>query len=104
MKSVLFAALILAGLNAAHAEEHLAVQRARAFAPAELKIRVGDSVRFSNEDAFSHSVLSSSEAKSFDLGTLPKGTQRSVAFDKAGVVDVICGIHPNMKMRIVVAP
>ena len=104
MKSVFFAALMCAGLGVAQAEEHLAVQRGRAFAPAELKIRTGDSVRFSNEDAFSHSVLSTSEVKSFDLGTLPKGAQRSVTFEQAGMVDVICGIHPNMKMRIVVVP
>lgn len=104
MKPVLIAALISLGLGAAQAEEHLAVQRGRAFVPNELRIRTGDSVRFSNEDAFSHSVLSTSEVKSFDLGTLPKGAQRSVSFEQAGVVDVICGIHPNMKMRIVVAP
>lgn len=104
MKPVVFAALFLLWAGVAQAEEHLAVQRGRAFAPTELKIRAGDSVRFSNEDAFSHSVLSASETKSFDLGTLPKGAQRSVTFEQAGVVDVICGIHPNMKMRIVVTP
>lgn len=83
-----------------HAAEHVVVQRGRAFVPDALKIKVGDTVRFVNEDGLAHNVASFSGAKTFDLGTFPKGTAKSVVFETEGVVDVICGIHKSMKLLI----
>jgi len=84
----------------AYSAEHVVVQRGRAFVPDVLKIKVGDTVRFVNEDGLAHNVASFSGAKTFDLGTFPRGTAKTVVFDTEGVVDVICGIHKNMKMLI----
>ena len=40
--------------------------------------------------------------KSFDLQRYPKGTSRTVAFPKAGVVEVFCHIHADMSAYILV--
>ena len=61
-------------------------------------------VSFKNEDPFFHNVFSLSDAKTFDLGSYPKGQSKSVTFDKPGTVEVECSIHPEMKMLIEVAP
>ena len=63
-------------------------------------IKVGDSVKFVNEDPFSHNVFSLSSVKSFDLGSYPQGGAKSVTFDKAGSVEVECAIHPDMTLAI----
>lgn len=84
----------------AHAAEHIVAQKGKAFSTKKLKARVGDSVKFVNEDPFSHNVFSLSATKSFDLGSYPQGGAKSVTFDKAGTVEVECAIHPDMTLTI----
>jgi len=76
------------------------VQKDKQFVPVTLKIKVGDSVNFMNEDPFYHNVFSLSDTKNFDLGSFPKGQFKTVVFDKAGKVNVECAIHPDMHLVI----
>ena len=92
-------ALALAAPQAMAAEQVVS-QKGKAFNVKKLKLKVGDTVKFLNEDPFSHNVFSLSPAKSFDLGSYPQGGAKSVTFDKAGTVDVECAIHPDMSMSI----
>lgn len=75
-------------------------QKDKQFTQKSLTVKVGDTVKFTNQDPFFHNVFSLSDLKTFDLGSYPKGESKSVTFDKAGTVDVECAIHPNMKMTI----
>jgi len=85
------------------AAEHVVSQKGKAFNVKTLKVKVGDAVKFVNEDPFSHNVFSLSAAKNFDLGTYPQGGAKSVTFDKPGTVEVECAIHPDMQMVVEVA-
>ena len=82
------------------AAEQVVSQKGKTFSAKKLKVKVGDSVKFVNDDPFSHNVFSLSAAKSFDLGSYPQGGAKSVTFDKAGLVDIECAIHPDMKLTI----
>ena len=82
------------------ATEYTVGQKDKQFTESEMTIAVGDTVKFLNEDPFSHNVYSLSEVKSFDLGSYPKGQARAVTFDKAGDVDVGCAIHFDMALKI----
>jgi plastocyanin len=88
---------------AANATEHEVKQEGNAFSTSSLKIKVGDAVSFRNEDPHFHSVFSSSDAQSFDLGSYAQGHAKSVTFKKEGKVDVECAIHTGMKMTVDVA-
>jgi plastocyanin len=77
-------------------------QKNKQFSLKTLKIKVGDSVSFKNEDPFVHNIFSLSDTKSFDLGSYPQGQAKSVVFDKPGTVEIECAIHPDMKMTVVV--
>jgi len=92
----------LAVSGAGHAEEFLIKQEGKSFKPGELKIKVGDVVKFRNDDPFSHNVYSLSEAKFFDLGSYPKGESRDVTFDKPGIIEVGCAVHMDMALKIIV--
>jgi plastocyanin len=92
--------LLAAAPQLALAGEYTVTQKDKTFSVRSLKVKVGDEVRFVNEDPFSHNIFSLSNAKSFDLGTYPKGQSKSVTFDKAGIVEVECAVHPDMKMVI----
>lgn len=100
-KTLLIAALAFAG--AAHAAEHVVEQKGKAFTVKQLKVKQGDAVDFRNADPFSHNVFSLSDPKTFDLGTFGQGHAKKVVFDKPGVVEVECAIHPEMKMHVEVA-
>jgi plastocyanin len=77
-------------------------QRDIKFIPRVLPVLVGTRVDFRNNDKTFHNVFSTSEAKKFDIGLQPPGKTRSVAFDKPGVVRILCNVHPDMEGFIVV--
>ncbi len=103
MKSkTLAGALALAALMSPtlHAGTQEVAQKNKAFSVSKLKVKVGDTVNFKNEDPFFHNVFSLSDPKTFDLGSYPQGQAKPVTFDKPGTVEVECSIHPEMKMII----
>jgi plastocyanin len=89
---------------AAGAEEQTVTQKNKSFSVKKLKLKVGDSIKFLNEDGFAHNVFSLSAAKSFDTGSFSSGQSRNVVFDKAGAVEVECAVHPEMRLDVEVAP
>jgi plastocyanin len=101
--NLLFGFIIISTSNLVFAAEVEVLQQAKKFSVEKINVKVGDSVKFTNTDPFSHNVYSLSESKSFDLGTYPKGVSKSITFDKPGSVEVECAVHPNMKMIIEVA-
>lgn len=85
-------------------QEHVVAQKNKAFTVKKLSVKVGDSVKFVNEDSFAHNVFSLSPAKGFDLGSFGNGGTKSVVFDKAGKIEVECAVHPDMRLDIEVTP
>jgi plastocyanin len=77
-------------------------QRDKSFVPSVIAITKGSSVDFPNEDKFFHNVFSLSEGNTFDLGLYRAGESKSVTFERTGVVDVYCNIHPQMWAQILV--
>lgn len=96
--------LLAIGLSApAFSAEVTVAQKDKKFSKSSLKLKVGDSIEFRNDDAFNHNVFSLSDAKTFDLGSYPQGQSKKVTFDQAGEVEVECAIHPEMKLKVEVA-
>ena len=75
-------------------------QQGRKFSAASISVRKGQPVTFLNDDNVPHNVLSLSAGNEFDLGSQPPGTSTDVSFAVAGEVEVICAIHPRMKMIV----
>jgi plastocyanin len=100
-RSVILSALLLSvSAVLAASSEHVVGQKNKAFSAATLKVKVGDTVSFRNDDPFFHNIFSLSEVQSFDLGSFPQGQSRKATFTKPGAVEVECAIHPQMKMVI----
>lgn len=77
-------------------------QKGSTFRPALLPVVKGTHVDMTNDDWVAHNVFSKSEPKTFDLGLYAQDTQKLVTFDKTGVVQVFCSIHPRMNAVVVV--
>ncbi len=72
------------------------------YAPTPVKVHVGDTVSFVNDDAEAHTVTSN--VKSFDSeGLDSNGTWRHT-FARPGTFAYFCELHPSMKGTIVVLP
>jgi plastocyanin len=80
------------------------VQRDRRFDPDLLILPVGSTVSFPNADPIFHNVFSLSKAREFDLGYYLANKTPTVTFDRTGVVQVYCHLHPNMYAAIIVVP
>lgn len=104
--AALMACLLTLSLAApmALAAEHVVTQRNKSFSTKKLKIKVGDSIKFTNEDSFAHNIFSLSGPKSFDTGSFGNAASKSVNFDKPGKVEVECAIHPDMRLDVEVEP
>jgi plastocyanin len=77
-------------------------QKEMTFVPHVVAVAAGGSVEFLNSDPVMHNVFSSAAAKRFDLGMFGKGETRTVVFEKPGVVELRCNVHPKMRAFVVV--
>jgi len=84
----------------ASAQDLKITQKGKQFSKEEVTIKVGDTITFENDDDTSHNVFSSSEGAKFNLGIQKQGASSSHKFEKAGVVEIRCAIHPKMKLKV----
>lgn len=76
----------------------------KGFTPRELILKDNTRVTFRNEDSVYHNAFSLSPAMPFDVGRFGPGESRSVLFDRPGVFEVFCELHPDYSGVIVVVP
>jgi plastocyanin len=83
-------------------------QQGMKFIPNVLVVPVGATVEFDNGDAGAHNVywpsIGGDKKLHHNLGTFPSGQKATYKFDHAGVVPILCNIHPEMSAYIIVTP
>jgi plastocyanin len=83
-------------------------QKQLLFQPHILVASVGATVEFLNSDNVQHNIfwpaISGNKKLTHNMGTWPQGQKRSFAFDTAGVVPLLCNVHPEMSGYIIVTP
>lgn len=76
-------------------------QMGRAFNPGTVALSVGDTLRIVNDDAdLLHHAYLEGDGFSFDSGDQEPGSSTDVVFPVVGEFDVMCGIHPKMKLHV----
>ena len=66
-----------------------------AFDPKDVTVKVGQKVKWVNEDSVDHNVIADSGA-SFKSNNFGKGASFEFTPDKAGTIKYACTIHPGM--------
>jgi len=94
------AGALLAFSALAVAADHVITQKGRLFSVESITIKKGDTITFSNDDTVPHNILSLSPGSEFNLGSQQPGSSTPVTFNTAGEFDVICAIHPRMKLAV----
>ena len=76
-------------------------QKGRMFHPGNLVVGRGDTVTFVNDDSdLLHHVFVESDSFSFDSGDQEPGSRTPITFTERGSFQVLCGIHPKMKLAV----
>lgn len=70
------------------------------FSPAEISVKVGDTIEWVNRDKLAHTAT----VKGGWEVMIPAGKSGSLVVEKAETVDYYCRFHPNMKGRVTSAP
>jgi len=80
----------------------------KAYRPNPIKIKVGDSITWTNNDSITpHTVTEGNPANNvpisgFDSGLLSQGQTFKHKFDKAGATEYFCTLHPTMIGKVAV--
>jgi plastocyanin len=97
----LVVAAFVAGVAvAAAATEQTVTQKGKKFSVTDVTIKKGDKLVFVNDDNVTHNIFSPTPGNDFNLGSQGPGSSMPVTFDKPGDIDVMCAIHPLMKMKV----
>ena len=96
-----FVLVISAGLSAgALAGNQMIHQQGRVFGPDSVTVKKGEALTFLNDDTIPHNIMSASKGNEFNLGSQGPGMSTDVTFKEPGDVQVICAIHPRMKLMV----
>ncbi len=71
------------------------------YAPPDLTVKSGTTVKFTNEDSTAHTATSK-QGGAFDSGTIKPGKTGEVTLEKPGTYAYYCVFHPFMKGTITV--
>lgn len=87
---------------AALATEFTIVQKDKKFMPRQLDIKVGDTLVFVNEEKKRrHNVYTKSpDYKYVKVRKQKPGNKDSVVITNAGTLEVLCALHPKMKLTV----
>ncbi|MCJ2084543.1 plastocyanin [Methylobacterium sp. E-005] len=76
-------------------------QKGRMFHPDNLVVARGEVVTFVNDDSdLLHHVFVESDTFNFDSGDQEPGSRTPITFTERGTFQVLCGIHPKMKLVV----
>jgi plastocyanin len=93
--------VVLVGLSAGALAANLTIpQKGRVFSSESVTIKKGEALTFVNDDSVPHNIISTSKGNEFNLGSQPPGAATDVTFKEVGEAQVICAIHPRMKMTV----
>jgi plastocyanin len=94
LRSLVLAVALLLPLGVrAHAEEVKVTIDNFTFSPAELKLKVGDTVTWTNHDDIPHTVVSAGKFRSKTMAT---DNTFTFTFTAAGDYKYFCSLHPHM--------
>jgi plastocyanin len=88
----------LAGLAAS---QFVVSQKGREFRPSSVTIKRGEVLTIVNDDAdLQHHAYIDSDKFRFDSGDQEPGSKSNISFPVEGTFDVLCAIHPKMKLVV----
>ena len=94
--------LVVGGKVAMSLESEITIsQRDKQFQPGSVAVAVGQPLVIVNDDGGTvHHAYVESESFNFDSGDQNPGSRTKIVFPTKGDFQVLCGIHPSMKLDV----
>lgn len=89
--------------TAAAAEIKVSTKNA-AYSPKTIAAKVGDVLRFENDDTTTHAVFVPTRGFGVHLGDMAPGKSVTLALPRAGAFEVECVFHSSMLLKVTVTP
>ncbi len=93
-------ALLMGWTGMSQAAVHEVAIQGFAFSPTTLRVEAGDTVRWTNKDAFNHTATA--DDGRWDTGIIAGGASAEITFRSPGGQPYFCDVHPSMKGQVVV--
>lgn len=90
------------GVWAQSKSETIISQKNRTYAPGKVTIKAGETLKIVNDDIFLHHAFVEGGDMDYDSGSMEEGESSDVTFEKPGQYQVLCAIHPKMKLDVTV--
>ena len=90
------AAILLFAAAPASAAEIRVTMSGAAYHPDRINAKIGDTIRFVNDDGVNHDVFVPTAGHALDLGKQEPGQEAVMPLGKAGIFEVECVFHPGM--------
>ena len=101
--TILYISCAIPLLAASAVETYQIRQKGQQFNPGYLSIQRGQTVEIINDDGeLIHHAYIDSKSFSFDSGDQEPGSTTDIVFSVPGNFVVLCGIHPKMRLDVVV--
>ncbi len=85
------------------AEDLEVLQIKQKFEPGQIEVKAGEPVNFVNADDVKHNLRKvNPDGSKIDHGVQKPGETITFSFDTPGANQVVCGIHPKMKLEVMV--
>lgn len=97
-------AVLLGPPSAATAGEWVVTMAGATYSPAKVSAKVGDTLRFVNDDQTDHNVFVPTVGFGVDLGKQEPGKETLLPLGKAGTFEAECVFHSEMLLTVEVAP
>ncbi len=101
--SILMAGAMLLGAATASFAigPYIVSQKGREFTPKEFILKRGEAITIVNDDGdLRHHVYVAADSFTFDSGDQEPGSRTNIAFPVSGNFEVLCAIHPKMKLIV----
>ena len=82
--------------------EHVVVQKNKQFDQSEIKVKIGDTVKFVNSDTTTHHLMFKANGNKVSQKQKSGGEPLIQTFTETQKTTVRCAIHPRMKIKIIV--
>ncbi|MBB4039219.1 cytochrome c peroxidase [Microvirga flocculans] len=89
-----------AGVSADAVAVSIVSQKDRRFSPGAVLLKLGEALRILNDDTRVHNVRVDGPGRSYNSDAQNPGDTVTLGFDRPGRYDVICGIHPDMRLTV----
>lgn len=87
-------------LQADPSRHHEVEIRSFAFNPAEIQVRIGDTIRWTNKDIAPHTATA--DEFGWDTGTLERNQTAQVEVTASMELSYFCVFHPHMKGKVAI--